>query len=69
MCLLLLMFDIVMGGVGRRGRRGKYSPLGGEVHSKEDKRIVPVPGSSNNRVEGGLYDIGKERKEKLLICV
>ena len=51
MCLVLL--DIVMGGVGRRGRRGKYSPLGGEVHSKEDKRIVPVPGSSNNKGEGG----------------
>ena len=63
MCLLLLMFDIVMGGVGRRGRRGKYSPLGGELHNKEDKRIVPVPGSRSSN-KGGLYDIGKEKKKK-----
>ena len=41
------------------GRRGKYSTVGGEVASKEDRRIVPVPASSNNRGSGGLYDIGK----------
>ena len=41
------------------GRRGKYSTLGGEVGSKEERRIVPVPASSNNRESGGLYDIGK----------
>ena len=55
---LTTMLDIRLGGVSRRG---KYSPLGGEIYSKEDKRIVPVPGSSNNSRSGGLYDIGKDR--------
>ena len=41
------------------GRRGKYSTVGGEVASKEERRIVPVPASSNNRGSVGLYDIGK----------
>ena len=41
------------------GRRGKYSTVGGEVASKEERRIVPLPASSNNRGSGGLYDIGK----------
>ena len=69
-CFLLRMLDIgLLGGVGRRGRRGKYSPLGGEVHSKEDKRIVPVPGANNNRVSDGIYDIGKEIIFFRQICV
>ena len=41
------------------GRRGKYTTVGGGVASKEDRRIIPVPASSNNRGSGGLYDIGK----------
>jgi hypothetical protein len=31
------------------GRRGKYSTVGGEVACQEERRIVPVPASSNNR--------------------
>jgi hypothetical protein len=57
------MLDIgLLGSVGRMGRRGKYSTVGGEMSSKEERRIVPVPGSSNNRGSGGLYDIGKDIK-------
>jgi hypothetical protein len=41
------------------GRRGKYSTVGGEVSSKEERRIVPVPASCNNKGSVGLYDIGK----------
>ena len=41
------------------GRRGNYSTVVGEVASKEERRIVPVPASSNNIGSGGLYDIGK----------
>ena len=43
-------------------RRGKYSTVGGDMASKEEMRIVPVPHTRNNRGLGRLYDIGKRRK-------
>ena len=42
------------------GRRGKYSTKDGEIITKKERRIVPVPGISNNRETEGLYDIGKK---------
>ena len=38
------------------GRRGKYSTVEGEVTTKEERRIVPMPGLTNNK----LYDIGRD---------
>ena len=44
------------------GRRGKYSTVEGEVTTKEERRIVPMPGLTNNK----LYDIGRDHWISLL---
>ena len=57
-----MMQDIwLLGSFGMIRRRGKYSTVGGDMASKEERRIVPVPPTRNNRGSGGLYDIGKEQ--------
>ena len=57
-----MMQDIgLLGSLGRMRRRGKYSNVGVDIASKEERRIVPVPPTRNNRGSGGLYDIGKEQ--------
>ena len=50
-----------LGTLGRMRRRGKYSTVGVDLASKEERRIVPVPTTRNNKGSGGLYDIGKEQ--------
>jgi hypothetical protein len=50
----------LLGSLGRMRRRGKYSTVGRDMASKEE-RIVSVPPTRNNRGSGGLYDIGKEQ--------
>ena len=50
-----------LGSLGRMKRRGKYSTVGGDLASKEERRIVPLPPTRNNRGSGGLYDVGKEQ--------
>ena len=58
-----MMQDIwLLGSLGRMRRRAKYSTVWGDMASKEEMRIVPVPHTRNNRGLGGLYDIGKRRK-------
>ena len=56
------MYDIgLLSSLGRMRRRGKYSTVGLDIASKEERRIVPVPPTRNNSGSGGLYDIGKEQ--------
>ena len=39
----------LLGSLGRMRWRGKYSTVGGDMASKEERRIVPVPPTTNNR--------------------
>ena len=48
-------------------RRVRYRTVGGDMASKEERRIVPVPPTRNNIAAGELYDIGK-RENGLKFC-